>query len=225
MASIGVMQILRAAWRRVIDDPLPAMGSISAKGDGLAANAKNDAIAAIMADNAELFTQPDGATRDGVMVAWYPPPEVAAMLALPGGEAPEELHLTLFYAGTVADLRDLDIARLIHVADECLHIILGGVGADTAGRIGGLGRFNASASSDDKDVIYAVVDVPVLEMVRHRLCIHMAEYGVAPASKHGFNPHITLAYIEPGADWPITSIPTIPISIGDLMVVVGGKAY
>ena len=223
MTSIGVMQILRSAWRRVIDDPLPAMGSISAKGDGLAANAKNDAIAAIMADNAELFTQPDGATRDGVMVAWYPPPEVAAMLALPGGEAPEELHLTLFYAGTVADLRDLDIARLIHVADECLHIILGGFGADTDGRIGGLGRFNASASSDDKDVIYAVVDVPVLEMVRHRLCIHMAEYGVAPASKHGFNPHITLAYIEPGADWPITSIPTIPISIGDLMVVVGGR--
>ena len=32
---------------------------------------------------------------DGVMVCWAVPPELARVLAVPGGEAPEELHLTL----------------------------------------------------------------------------------------------------------------------------------
>ena len=36
---------------------------------------------------------------NGIMIAWFPPKELADKLAQDGGEKPEELHVTLAYLG------------------------------------------------------------------------------------------------------------------------------
>jgi hypothetical protein len=57
-----------------------------------------------------------------IMVGLWLPSETAAMLAVPGGEAPEQLHLTMCYVGRVGEIGTNAIERLKgvcrDVADE-----------------------------------------------------------------------------------------------------------
>lgn len=168
--------------------------------------------------NAVLFDA-DGEQR-GVMVALFPSPVVAQQLAaLPGVTVPaEQLHLTLAYLGAVDTLTDTQIARTLlsvrRLAEQPFSLV---------GSLNGVGRFNASASSDGKDVIYAVPDVPQLVELRNTLVIMLRGDNVPVSSGHGFNPHITLAYIDPGSESPLAYIPTIPLRFTTVSLSVGGK--
>lgn len=173
-----------------------------------------------MPNKAVLFTVPPDSEYTGVMVALFPSPELAAQIAaMDGVDMPAEtLHVTLAYAGKVDALTDLQVAGAIVAASETATY-----NEPLTGTINGLGRFNASTSSDGKDVIYAVVDVPGLDDLRSSIDECLEKYGIEPSETHGYNPHMTLAYIEAGAPSPIAAMPTLPLMFNSISVAVGGK--
>lgn len=178
-------------------------------------------IAEIRQQYAELFTVPPDSKYTGVMVALYPSAEVAVQIAksMAGVTVPpEELHVTLAYLGGVGALTDAQIAGVILAAKK-----VATYSDPLTGTINGVGRFNASQSSDGQDVIYAVVDLPGLDDVRQWLNKCMDEHEIESVKNHGYTPHMTLAYIEPGNPSPVAMMPTMPVAFGAISVSVGGK--
>jgi len=169
--------------------------------------------------NAKLFDV-TGSEYTGVMVALFPSAEVAAQTAaIPGVQMPpEQLHVTLAYIASADMLSDAQIAKII-VETECL----AKENDPIIGSINGMGRFNASASSDGKDVIFAVVDLPGLDEIRAKLIEELDECECEVSDDHGFTPHMTLAYVPTGTASPVDMVPTIPIRFDSLTVAVGGK--
>ena len=169
--------------------------------------------------NAKLFSVA-GDQYTGVMVALFPSPEVAAQIAAIAGVgiAPEQLHVTLAYIDSADMLSDAQIAKII-VKTECL----AKESDPIIGTINGLGRFNASQSSDGQDVIFAVVDLPGLDEIRAELIEELDECECEVSDDHGFTPHMTLAYIDTGGISPVATVPTIPVRFDSLTVAVGGK--
>lgn len=169
---------------------------------------------------ADLF-QVEGAPSGlptGLLVAVWLDAAQAAQLAIPGGEPADQLHLTLCYCGDANAMSDVQIGRAIAACAEA-----GAMWGPLTGQIAGLGRFNASESSDDKDVLYANVDVPGLAELRHFLAASLEMAGCPPLRNHGYTPHITLAYIEAGADFPLERIETMPFVIRSIWVGVGDR--
>lgn len=169
-----------------------------------------------MTSKANLF-QAEG-QHTGLLFAVWLDPAQSATLALPGGEQPDQLHLTFCYCGDANEMSDVQIGRAITAANETAMMF-----GSLQGQIAGLGRFNASESTEGKDVIYANVDVPGLAEMRHYLASSLEFAGCPPLRNHGYTPHITLGYIDAGADWPIQRIDTIPIVIDSLWVGVGDR--
>ncbi|MGH8896333.1 MAG: XkdF-like putative serine protease domain-containing protein [Egibacteraceae bacterium] len=123
-----------------------------------------------------------------LIIAWYLPEELSRELAIPGGEAPEDLHLTVLYLGD-PEAYDLDLVA------ACLKLYTWRCGWPRTGRVGGLGRF---IGEDDQDVIVALVDIPELENLRRGLIDDLSCYGAlnwGEQASHGFVPHVTLAYV------------------------------
>lgn len=169
-----------------------------------------------MPTKADLF--PVEGEHTGLLIAAWFDPELASRLAIPGGEAPEQLHLTLCYCGDATEISDVAIGRAL---DRVAWAAEGT--APLAGQIAGLGRFNASSDSDGKDVVYANVDVPGLERLRYMIAEMLESAGCPPLSSHGYTPHITLAYIDAGADMPLQRIDTMPFVISSLWLSVGDR--
>lgn len=134
---------------------------------------------------------PQSGNTVGAMVAFYPELAVAQQLALEGGEAVQDLHVTLAYLGP--DAAVLDRERV----EAALAAFTSGVGA-LEGEVSGLGRFN----SEDPEgwPLYASVDSAGLPAFRQRLVAALQAGGVNPVLNHGFSPHITLAYVAPEDD-------------------------
>lgn len=163
---------------------------------------------------AKLDGRPTFDAGDGVMIAAWVPPELAAELAIPGGEKPDQMHVTLAYLGKAVDpaaigFLQVAIARLASSSTPL------------AGSIGGLGRFNASSTTDGLDVLYAPVDVPGLSQLRANL-VQVIESIVPIRRDHDFSPHVTLAYVAVGEAPPLTSIPTRAFRISEIELVIGG---
>lgn len=210
-------------WR-VMDDTGAMVYECNSKAEADAYIAEQDSKAmAVRAElrqqYAELFAVPD-AEYTGVMLALYPPADLAAQwAAIDGATQPaEQLHVTLAYLGKTDTLRDEQIAgailtaRNVAMSEEPL-----------AAKINGVGRFNASASSDGQDVIYAVVDAPKLLKLRDHACELLEQFDAEPDDNHGYTPHMTLAYIEAGVPSPIPMLPTIEFVFDRITVAVGGK--
>lgn len=158
-----------------------------------------------------------GHERSGVMVALFPPPDVARKIAVrESGEPVEDLHMTLAYYGGADGLTSAQIATIVRTV-EMLSMEHGPVMAT----LGGIGRFAASETSDGQDVFYASVDSPVVESLRRSLC--MADYRVAPVRSHGFTPHISLAYIDPDDELPVTKWMPLDVTFDRISIVVGDR--
>lgn len=170
-----------------------------------------------MTNKANLF-QVEG-QHTGLLIAVWLDPELASSLAIEGGEAADQLHLTLCYCGDANEMSDVQIGRAIGAAAEA-----GMMFGPLTGQIAGLGRFNASESSDGKDVIYANVDVPGLVELRQFIASTL-EYvaGVPPLRNHGYTPHITLDYIDPFDPMPFARLPTRPFTIRSIWIGVGDR--
>ena len=186
---------------------------------GAAAELGQDGASAPPQDKQQAFTRDPA--DPGVMIALYPPPELAAALALPGGEAAPELHVTLAYLGRRSGMGALGMER---VRAALGRIRDGALLAPLAGVLGGVGRFSATESSDGKDVVYASVDVPGLEWLRAavvRAIENSGADGVAVRANHGFVPHLTLAYVDPAAPSPLQRLEPRPVRFTDFYLVAG----
>lgn len=152
--------------------------------------------------------------RKGVMVALFPPPEVAKKIAHPGGSPAEDLHVTLAYLGEAKDLgvEPEELVEVIRAATE-------GAGP-LSGQIGGIGRF---PDTGEGTPTWAPVDVPGLAELRTRILDALADSPVGDKIRrdHGFTPHLTLGYdLDDVGD-----IEPTPVQFGEVYLVVGDDRY
>lgn len=126
----------------------------------------------------------------GLYVACWLRTDDAAEFAVPGGEPAEKLHITLAYLGAVEDLP----TGAFETASDAVQAVAARA-APLAGSVPGYGMFRGGT---DGDVFWAAVDVPGLAQLRQRLCDRLAGVALPPREEHGWTPHITLAYLEPG---------------------------
>jgi 2'-5' RNA ligase len=146
-------------------------------------------------------------TSGGAMVALYPSPEVAGLLAQPGGESGDTLHVTLAYLGDAKALKNV----------EALRAVVQGIAASSPpvlGAVSGIGHFTAGP----EPVTYASVDAPTLPALRERLVGNLDAAGFSPSGVHGFTPHITLAY-----DSRDLQVENCPLTFGEIALTIGGK--
>ena len=129
-----------------------------------------------------------GEDHSGSIIALWVEPQTAERLVMDGGEALEDLHITLRYDP------DADIDKVLEQVRAIQDIIASYEPLE--GVVSGFGRFYG----DEVDVIYAVPDVPGLTALREAI---IAALGPDPSS-HGYTPHITLAYIPKDAPTPFS---------------------
>lgn len=140
-----------------------------------------------------------------MMIAWYPPPELAAGIALDGGEAPEDLHVTIVFIPADCNA-DPEVVKAITLLCCQYREAL-------KGEISGVGRF---VLDGDEDAFFVTIDVPGLEQLRERLMDELANAGVWVPRRHGFTPHMTLKYMPRTEPSPGTLAFKIPICIDTL---------
>jgi 2'-5' RNA ligase len=153
---------------------------------------------------------------DGVMVAFYLPASAAQSLVTLGETAPDDLHLTLAYLGTVteqtATLKDL-VAALAEFARDAKPVY---------GTINGTGRFS-NVEDDGTNAIVALFDSPDLPQWRQRLVetLGWTARDVKVSDQHGFIPHITLRYIAADQPTPALTLPMLRLVFDTVYLVWG----
>jgi 2'-5' RNA ligase len=146
------------------------------------------------------------------MVCFCLPPKIAKGLAVPGGLAPGELHLTLAYLGKVNE-----------IAPEKLAEAKGYLAAYTktkpqiAGVINGLGHF----FNEEPGAFYASFDSPALPGFRQALVKGLIGIGLPVSQEHGFTPHITLGYLDTGEEAPLEALEPVEVTFEALAFVIG----
>lgn len=130
------------------------------------------------------------AAADGIAITVEPTPAEKAMLAVDGGLAASELHVTLAYLGTIADLDDtakLTVAGVLAtVAESC---------PPFEGNVAGIGWFG-----DPGSITVALVDGDGLAALRTTIVDLLLTAGVPIVDDHDLIPHCTLAYSQVNAD-------------------------
>lgn len=145
---------------------------------------------------------------DDGMIALYPPPEVAQALAVDGGLPPEAMHVTVAYLGDTEDI-DPDVLREVvaKLAErQPLRVQLAGHARFTGG---------------DKDVIVALADSPDLEDLRRDTLDALCERGIEPPRDHGYTAHLTITYIDPDDEAPLTRLDAQAVEFTTLAAVHG----
>jgi 2'-5' RNA ligase/8-oxo-dGTP pyrophosphatase MutT (NUDIX family) len=159
-----------------------------------------------------------GGDHSGTMIALFLPKEVAKTLALKGGEAPADLHITLAYLGKGLDERQKTAAASV------VRRFAGAIDREIKATLGGVGRFSASVTSEDRDVVYVSVDSPQLMYARTHLVELLADVGISLKEEHGFTPHITLAYIDKTAKTPLERFEPITVKFQNVSLTIAGKS-
>lgn len=152
---------------------------------------------------------------NGVMVACFLPLEQAEALAVEGGQTPEQLHLTLAYLGEADAVQSGSPDKLPAIVADWAE-----TQAPLTGRIGGVGLFNKKRD-DGTQTFYAVFDSPDVQEWRADLVEHLEGHGYQPISEHGFNPHVTLAYVPEGP-MPVSQLEPFELRLDEVSVSIGG---
>ena len=154
---------------------------------------------------------------DGIMVAFYPPPTLARQLAVPGGEPPDGLHMTLALPGKISQLSDEQLARLPAIVKG-----FGMISRPLQGTITGPAEF---AAREGIKPAVLLVDVPGLPAWRQRLVEALALNGYTVATDHGYIPHITLAYVTADQAGPVLpdGFEPTPLTFDRITLVLGNR--
>jgi 2'-5' RNA ligase len=126
---------------------------------------------------------------DGVMVAFIPPPEVAEQLAHADGQPASDLHVTLAYLGKVTDYTDHELKLLPQLVSSWAVRQ-----KPVSVRTGGVGKF--SNPSEDQHVLWASIDIPGGAQLHTSLVSFLEGHGYRLPSAHGWNPHMTIKYVD-----------------------------
>lgn len=135
--------------------------------------------------------------------------------ALPDAECD---HITLMYiAGQAAEIaasKNQLLAGLAQIAQGTPPL---------QGEIGGVARFAASESSEGRDVCVALYDCPVLPDLYSAVCGCLQVCGVDSSPDHGFTPHVTLTYLDPGVAMPVEQLDRAPLVFDALSLIWAGE--
>lgn len=93
------------------------------------------------------------------------------------------------------------------------------------GSTSGMARFNASESSDGKDVLVALVQIKELCELRDKICDEFEEKYISYLDNFEYTPHITLKYLDAGSDLPIQSVPPVGLAFTYVTVRAGNVSY
>ena len=126
----------------------------------------------------------------GIMVALHVDPDTAKALALTGGEPPEQLHVTLAYLGKTDDPPNASESEVLDALRQ-----LAKRHAPVTGEVGGHGRFS---NKGEGVPLILLPDLPTLPALRDDLISTLDDVGAPANQKHGYTPHITLQYLQPG---------------------------
>lgn len=126
----------------------------------------------------------------------------ADSLAIDDGEDPKDFHVTLAYGHFDQTGNDDSIDEKVQAAIEDIRdLIPDDIHFDA------IGRFEASESSDGKDVIYAQVAAGQLEKAHDGLLKSLKERGIIlEATFPTYKPHMTLAYIDSDQEYELSKI-------------------
>jgi len=170
------------------------------------------AVASLVAVEKQ-FAEDDG--FKGLVICFYPSADAAAQLAIPSGELPEDLHLTLCYLGDASQFGEMAIADVLVAMRN-----MAGWQTPLAGEVSGIGRF---IGDGEEDVFYASVDIPGLNEFRADLVRRLASCGTPVNAEHGFDPHITLAYLPKGDPTPDYDMSDIALRFDRLTVKIADR--
>lgn len=92
----------------------------------------------------------------GVMVAWMLPRYVAEMIAVPGGEPLQDLHLTLAFLGQASAMSPDESRKLVGIVGEVCNRHL-----QLVGTLNGFGRFTAKPDAE-VEPLWVGVNLPGL---------------------------------------------------------------
>lgn len=150
--------------------------------------------------------KPGDDTSTMAMVALFPDRKQAEELALPRGEKPEQLHVTLAFLGKTKGL-DFNKAKAAVEAWAKATPPLKGV-------LSGIGHFDLGKG----DVVtYRSVDLPDLPGPREQLVQGLDKAGTPASKAHGFTPHLTIDYRvrRPKIEQAPISFPNVTLAWGD----------
>lgn len=160
---------------------------------------------------------------DSVMVAFFLEPEDAQRFAMAAQDLPDgsevvpadQLHVTLAYLGKVDDLSQRTTERELmqRLAEMARHEVF--VNAEVQGH----GRF---ASDKETEPIWLSVGGIDLHSFQQRIASFLGY--LMPVPKHGFTPHITLAYLPKGESVAIPMPNRESISFSSIALAWGGRA-
>lgn len=158
--------------------------------------------------------------EDGIMIAFMLPEKLASQIAVEGGEPIDDLHITLAYLGHTTDwdqprLQELPGVVSVYAANS----------KPLVGHISGSGRFAASPSSDQRDVLYRSVDIKDLPAWRQGLIDWLDGAGFTQQSEHGYIPHITIRYLDPSESIDMGTQELLPVEFTELVCKIGPKVY
>lgn len=164
------------------------------------------------------------ARHRGVMVSLTLPSWLAEQIAVPGGEAVADMHITVLYIGTIDDLTVQQQQQLI------------GIVADAArefrpldGVLQGLEAFEPSESSDGAAPIVLHVNIPGIHELRQALIRRLDDADIPhrAADFPTYIPHVTLAYVENAEEVDLAAVAVAPVhvTIGALTAAIGGAHY
>jgi 2'-5' RNA ligase len=162
----------------------------------------------------------------GMMVAFMLDPDVASQLALPGGEDPADLHVTLAFLGDMGDTMPEGKLHPVQTLDNLKDVLSGFAERmqPLSGKPGGIGRF-INAHTDVTPVI-AHVNAPGLQDWRRQLVETLEAASYRVHDDFDYLPHLTLAYIPDDAPMPVDTIPTdVYFSFDTLCLTIGDDRY
>ena len=138
---------------------------------------------------------------------------VPSDIMIDGGEDPEDMHVTLLYGYFDPRSDEEDTTVRVQSAIDNIKPLL----PDSL-RFDRIDRFPASESSDGKDVIYARVAAGQLEKAHEALLRELKGRGIQVEKTFSeYNPHMTLAYIDPEEDFPLEDI-RISASVDKILI-------